>query len=462
MLKLFNSLTRKKETFVPIQEGQVGLYVCGVTTYDDCHLGHAKTYVAFDVIVRFLRSQGYRVCYVRNITDIDDKIINKAQSLGVDVATVTQRYIQSMHDDFELLGLLVPDQEPRATETIPQIIELIEELVAREHAYVAGNGDVCFSVASFKAYGALAHKDLQGLRAGARVAVDEGKRDPLDFVLWKLAKPNEPAWDSPWGAGRPGWHIECSAMTKQCLGEHFDLHGGGFDLQFPHHENEMAQSCAASAKPFVNYWLHVGYLQVDAEKMSKSLGNFLTIEEACQQIPGEVVRYCLLASHYRSQLNYTQDSLSHAFAALSRFYLALRELPIVPLDETVAQDYQKRFVEAMEDDFNTPIALAVLFDLVREINRVRATDRTYAAKLAARLRDLAALLGLLQTDPQVFLQPQSDVESQAIQAKIQEREQARLGRDFARADAIRAQLLEQGIVLEDNAKGTIWRRVSLS
>ncbi len=459
MLKIFNSLTRSKETVKPIVAGQLGLYVCGMTVYDYCHLGHARVMVAFDVIVRYLRQQGYLVNYVRNITDIDDKIIARAAERGVTLEALTATYIAAMREDEQALGIVAPDHTPQATAHVGDIIALIQTLVGNGHAYVTTSGDVCYHVERFPRYGALAHKDLAGLRAGARVAVVSDKQDPLDFVLWKLAKPGEPSWPSPWGLGRPGWHIECSAMSMQCLGAHFDIHGGGADLQFPHHENEIAQSEAASGKTFVNTWMHVGFVQVDKEKMSKSLGNFFTIREVLAKHPAEVVRYVLVASHYRSPLQYSEQALQHAKEALARFYLSLRDLPAVPVDEVIAAEYKQRFYAAMDDDFNTPEALAVLFDLAREINRVREGDRAQAAQLAAILRALACILGLLQQDANAFLRSGTpQLTDAAIDALLIQRQQARVARDWQAADQIRDQLHAAGIVLEDNPTGTLWRR----
>lgn len=451
MLNLYNSLTRAKEPFKPINAGKIGIYVCGMTVYDRCHLGHARSMVSFDVIVRFLRSQGYEVNYVRNITDIDDKIIVRANERGVSINELTSQYIEAMHEDTKALNILPPDLEPRATEHIESITKLINELIAKGYAYLSDNGDVCYQVECFKDYGKLSHKDLEGLVAGARVEIVKEKRSPLDFVLWKKAKPGEPSWPSKWGDGRPGWHIECSAMAMEELGQNFDIHGGGLDLQFPHHENEIAQSEAASGKPFANYWMHVGMLQVNNEKMAKSTGNFFTIEEVLKHHHPEVVRYFLLSSHYRSPLNYCEENLQNAFKALTRLYQALRD--VEAQDGEVDKSWLEKFNEAMNDDFNTPVALAVLFQLSHEVNK------TNSAQLAFSLKHLASVLGLLQSPPEDFLQAGlKEDERDSIEKLIQERLQARAEKNWARADEIRASLAKQGIELEDSAGNTTWRR----
>ncbi|HED19747.1 MAG TPA: cysteine--tRNA ligase, partial [Gammaproteobacteria bacterium] len=387
MLKLFNSLTRKKEEFVPIQPGKVRMYVCGMTVYDLCHLGHARVLVVFDVIVRHLRSLGYDVTYVRNITDIDDKIIARAQENGENIADLTERFITAMHEDAEALGVLRPDFEPRATESMDHILGMIGRLMDNGYAYQGENGDVFYAVGKFDGYGQLSGKRIEELRSGARVDVDQAKRDPLDFVLWKSAKPGEPGWPSPWGEGRPGWHIECSAMSTDCLGNHFDIHGGGMDLQFPHHENEIAQSEAATGEHFVNYWIHNGFVQVDEEKMSKSLGNFFTVREILRRYQAEEIRYFILSSHYRSPLNYSDDNLDKARGALQRLYTALRDVS-ASADADLEPACEERFQAAMNDDFNTPEALAVLFDLARALNRAREQDSGNAARLAYTLSEL--------------------------------------------------------------------------
>ncbi len=457
MLKIYNTLTRQKEEFKPIHPGKVGMYVCGVTIYDHCHIGHGRTFVAFDVVARYLRYSGYQLNYVRNVTDVDDKIIKRAAETGVTCDDLTERLIGDMHADFDALGMVRPDVEPRATQHIGEIIELVQSLLDKEHAYVADNGDVMFIVDSYADYGKLSGQDLEQLQAGARVDVVDAKRNPLDFVLWKMSKPGEPTWDSPWGPGRPGWHIECSAMNSKHLGNHFDIHGGGSDLQFPHHENEIAQSCCAHGGDYVNTWMHSGMVMVDKEKMSKSLGNFFTIRDVLAHYDAETVRYFLMSGHYRSQLNYSEDNLKQARAALERMYTALRDLPeaaAVGGDEQVA-----RFKEAMDDDFNTPEAYSALFDLVREINRQKGEDMAVAAALGARLRELGAVLGILQQDPDAFLKgDEADEEVAEIEQLIAQRNQARADKNWAAADAARNRLTEMGIVLEDSAGKTSWRR----
>ena len=480
MLQIHNSLTRRKEDFVPIEPGKVSIYVCGMTVYDLCHLGHARVMVVFDVVYRYLRERGYDVTYVRNITDIDDKIINRANERGEPFSDLTERFIAAMHEDSEALGILPPTEEPRATAHMGEILTMIRTLIEKGHAYVADTGGVYYAVASFDGYGKLSGKDPEDLRAGARVEVDEAKRDPLDFVLWKSAKPGEPAWDSPWGPGRPGWHIECSAMSTCCLGNHFDIHGGGADLQFPHHENEIAQSEGATGEPFVNLWMHNGFVRVNEEKMSKSQGNFFTVREILARYRAEEVRYFILTSQYRSPLNYDDEHLDNARGALTRLYTSLRGLH--EAEPAGGADFRERFYAAMDDDFNTPEALAVLFDLVREINRLRAEDETAAVGLGAELRYLGGVLGILQDDAELYLKgkPQSVVTAPGIltvhaslhgsvQTKsglsekeidefILQRAAARKSRDWAEADRIRDELLTDGIILEDGASGTTWRR----
>jgi cysteinyl-tRNA synthetase len=460
MLHVYNSLTQQKELFKPINAPKVGVYVCGMTVYDFCHIGHARMLVAFDMITRYLRASGYVVEYVRNITDVDDKIIKRAQENGEAFDALVDRMVAAMHEDLQTLGVLPPDHEPRATQHIPLMITLIQTLIDKGFAYVANNGDVCYHIKQFKTYGELAHQDLEDMRAGARVEVDNTKRDPLDFVLWKLAKPGEPHWDSPWGQGRPGWHIECSAMSIDCLGEHFDIHGGGLDLAFPHHQNELAQSEAATGKKFVNYWLHNGFVQVNKEKMSKSLGNFFTIRDVLKKYSGETIRYFLLASHYSSPLNYSEENLQGAHAALERFYIALRGLDVSNIKLENNNEFEGRFREAMDDDFNTPIAMAVLFDLAREINRLKETDMQQAAQLGALLKQLGGVLGILQQNPEQFLQGKnSDDETQVIEKLIAARKQARQDKNWAESDRIRDELTRMGISLEDTAQGTTWRKV---
>lgn len=457
MLQIHNTLTREKNGFTPIHPGKVNIYVCGVTVYDYCHLGHARTYLAVDLIVRYLRFRGYEIRHVRNITDIDDKIIKRANEINEDINVVTTRFTHAMHEDFKSLGLMEPDFEPRATEYVPQMTQLIQKIIANGHAYVAANGDVYFDVRSFPQYGCLSHHDLDQLESGARVEVVEVKKDPLDFVLWKLAKPGEPSWDSPWGKGRPGWHTECVAMSMDLLGEHFDMHLGGRDLIFPHHENEIAQSQAVSRQPFVNVWMHAGFLQIDKEKMSKSLGNFVTIREALLDHSPETLRYFIAASHYRSPLVYTVDALHQAKQSLTRFYTALRSLPQAKRQQD--SDYEKKFIEAMDDDFNTPIALSVLFDLAHEIQRLRDKDINAAVSHAALLRELGGVLGLLQSAPEVFFQAGSDVDVAKIDALIRARQQARVTKNWAEADRIRKELAEMSIAIEDGSNGTSWKHI---
>jgi cysteinyl-tRNA synthetase len=461
VLRLYNTLTGSKEPFTPMVPGRVRMYVCGMTVYDYCHLGHARVMVVFDVVTRYLRALGFEVTYVRNITDIDDKIIRRAAESGEDIGTLTARYIAYMDEDARALAVLKPDLEPRATQYIEVMTGMIGRLVERGHAYQGQNGDVYYRVASFPDYGRLSGKRPEALRAGARVEVDEAKDDPLDFVLWKRAKPGEPSWGSPWGPGRPGWHIECSAMSTHCLGESFDIHGGGQDLQFPHHENEIAQSEGATGRPFARVWMHNGFVKVEEEKMSKSLGNFFTVREVLERYQPEEVRYFILASHYRSPLHYTQENLDQARQAITRLYLALRECP--DEGETAADDdgYEARFREAMDDDFNTPEALAVLFELARELNRLNEADPKAAGRLAARLRQLGGLLGLLQSAPEDYLRhgaAAGGLPDPEVEYWIGRRNEARVRRDWQEADRIREWLAAQGVVLEDGSGGTRWRR----
>ena len=464
MLTLHNSLSRKKEVFSPITPGQVRMYVCGMTVYDYCHLGHARVLVVFDMVTRWLRASGYAVTYVRNITDIDDKIIKRAQDNGEPFTVLTDRFIAAMHEDSAALGVLPPDHEPRATEYVGNMLTMIRTLIEHGHAYAADNGDVYYSVQSFARYGQLSGKSLEDLRAGERVEVDPNKRDPMDFVLWKAAKPGEPSWPSPWGAGRPGWHIECSAMGSDLLGKHFDIHGGGQDLQFPHHENEIAQSEGAHDCKFVNYWLHNGFVRVDDEKMSKSLGNFFTIREVLSKYDAEVVRFFILRAHYRSPLNYSDQHLDDAKAALTRLYTALRSVdaPAVTLDWN--DPHAARFQSAMDDDFNTPEALAVLFELAAEANRMRVVGSEIAGQLLGQLKSLAGILGLLQRDPEQFMQSgsaseaASEYDAERIEVLLSERLAARKAKDFKRSDAIRDELKAAGVILEDGPQGTLWRR----
>jgi len=461
MLKVHNSLTKQKELFTPIEAGKVKLYVCGMTVYDFCHVGHARVMVVFDVVTRYLRASGYDVTYIRNITDIDDKIIARANENGEDIQTLTERFIKEMHQDADALGVLRPDQEPKATESIAEILTMIETLIERGYAYASDNGDVYYDVSKFDEYGKLSGRNIDELRAGERVAVNEAKDDPLDFVLWKAAKPEEPAWDSPWGRGRPGWHIECSAMSANCLGEHFDIHGGGQDLQFPHHENEIAQSEGAHGCQSVNYWMHNGFVRIDDEKMSKSLGNFFTVREVLEQYPAEVIRYFILTSHYRSPLNYSDDQLDQAKSALTRFYTTLRDVE-AQADVKWQDDeiYGARFQQAMDDDFNTALALSVMADIRQALNKAQeADDGTQASYLAGLLVSFGDVLGLFQQDANAFLAGDADDdESAKIEALIEARNTARAEKDWAKADQVRDELTAMGIVLEDAAGQTSWRR----
>ncbi|MEL4285934.1 cysteine--tRNA ligase [Shewanella xiamenensis] len=458
MLKIYNSITRQKQEFKPITPGKVGMYVCGVTVYDLCHIGHGRTFVSFDMIVRYLRYAGYEVNFQRNITDIDDKIIKRANENQEDCNTLTDRLIGEMHKDFDALNMIRPDFEPRATLHIAEIIDMVERLLARGHAYVAADGDVLFSVASFPEYGRLSGQNLEQLQAGARVEVDDNKQNPMDFVLWKMSKPGEPTWESPWGPGRPGWHIECSAMNSKHLGLHFDIHGGGSDLQFPHHENEIAQSCCAHDTPYVNYWMHTGMVMVDREKMSKSLGNFFTIRDVLGHYDPETVRYFLLSGHYRSQINYSEENLKQARAALERLYTAIKDVDLT-VAPAPAEEFVAKFKAAMDDDFNTPEAYSVLFDMVREINRLKATDMAEASALAVSMKQLADVLGLLHQSPEAFFKGEgSDDEVAEIEALIVERNRARSEKDWPAADVARNRLNELGVVLEDGPSGTTWRK----
>ncbi|MGD8933113.1 MAG: cysteine--tRNA ligase [Chromatiales bacterium] len=461
MLKIYNDLTNQKQTFEPLEAGQVRMYVCGMTVYDLCHLGHARVMVVFDVVFRYLQVLGYDVTYIRNITDIDDKIIKRANENGEPFPTLTERFIQAMHEDAAALGILVPTEEPKATEHMAEILAMIGKLIGNGHAYAADNGDVYYDVRSFPEYGKLSGKSIDDLESGARVEPGEAKRDPLDFALWKAAKPGEPAWDSPWGKGRPGWHIECSAMSTTALGDTFDIHGGGADLTFPHHENEIAQSEGATGHPFVKYWMHNGFVRINDEKMSKSLGNFFTVREILERYRAEEVRYFILTSQYRSPLNYDNEHLDNARAALTRFYTALRGLP--GAEPSGGESYRERFHAAMQDDFNTPEALAVLFDMVREVNRLRETDQLAAAAMAAELKGLGEILGILQDEPEHYLRGgdkeiEDGLSDAAIEGLIQQRIQARTAKDWAEADRIRDELQTAGIILEDGPTGTNWRR----
>jgi cysteinyl-tRNA synthetase len=464
MLQIYNTLTRRKEVFAPIVPGQVRMYVCGMTVYDYCHLGHARVMVVFDMVARYLRQTGLQVTYVRNITDIDDKIIRRAAENDEPIGALTERFIAAMHQDERALGVLPPDREPKATDSIAGIVDMIGRLIDRNLAYVGGNGDVFYAVSGFPDYGRLSGKNLDDLRAGERVEVDQAKRDPMDFVLWKMAKPGEPAWDSPWGRGRPGWHIECSAMSTHCLGHHFDIHGGGMDLQFPHHENEIAQSEGATGEKFVNVWMHNGFVRVNEEKMSKSLGNFFTVREILGRYRPEVVRFFILNSHYRSPLNYCDENLDEANAALTRLYTALRGLPLGGSDPLepggCSSGFVDRFHQAMSDDFNSVEAIAVLFELAREINRLRSDDVLAGIELGRLLRELGGILGLLQADPEEFLKGglcADSADEAYIETQIQARLDARKSKNWAEADRIRSHLAELGITLEDGPNGTTWR-----
>ncbi|MCX7083944.1 MAG: cysteine--tRNA ligase [Methylococcales bacterium] len=460
MLKIYNTLTRKKEVFTPRIEGKVGMYVCGMTVYDYCHVGHARVMVVFDTVARYLRYSGYDLTYVRNVTDIDDKIIQRANENGEDISQLTERFIDAMHEDERALSVLPPDHEPKATQSIPDIISMIEVLIKNGLAYVGNNGDVFYAVTKFDNYGKLSGKNLDDLQAGERVDVDLAKHNPLDFVLWKMAKANEPAWESPWGLGRPGWHIECSAMSTCCLGNHFDIHGGGMDLQFPHHENEIAQSEGATGETFVNVWMHNGFVRINEEKMSKSLGNFFTVREVLKQYKPEIIRFFILSSHYRSPLNYSDEQLNEAGTALTRLYTALRDCDANSQDFDM--EYKARFDQAMEDDFNTPVALSVLFDLARELNKSKDL-KDKAASLAATLKQLAGLLGILQEDPESFLKSgavNGESESDAaIDQLVQDRLNAKQSKNWALADSIRDNLKALGVIVEDSPNGTSsWRR----
>ena len=459
MLQLHNTLSNSKVPFTPIDEGKIRLYVCGMTVYDYCHIGHARVMVSFDVITRYLRHAGYQVEYVRNITDVDDKIIKRAAENGESCEQLTQRFIDAMHEDELALNVLPPDQEPRATGHIQAIRDMVQTLIEKKYAYAASNGDVYYRVEKFDGYGKLTNRKLEDMRAGARVDINDVKENPFDFVLWKAAKKDEVSWPSPWGEGRPGWHIECSAMTKCCLGNHFDIHGGGPDLPFPHHENEIAQSEAANGETFVNYWLHAGAVRVNKEKMSKSLGNFFTIREVLAKFPAEIVRYLLTASHYRSQIDYAEDALVEAQRALDRLYTAMDQLELQ--DVSLEGPYLDRFNSAMDDDFNTREAISVLFEMAREVNRLKRDTDPQAAVLASQMRGLGNILGLLELDPQAYLRGEAgegDLADANVDALVVQRQQAKLDRNFALSDQIRDQLKVVGIVLEDSKEGTVWKR----
>jgi cysteinyl-tRNA synthetase len=465
MLQIQNSLSGKKEVFTPIEAGKVKMYVCGMTVYDYCHIGHARVLVVFDVITRYLRKiyGADNVTYVRNITDIDDKIITRAIENGEDINSLTERFIAAMHEDSDALGVKRPDIEPRATEHMDNILKMIQTLIDKGIAYQGDNGDVYYQVSKFDGYGKLSKKNLDDLQSGSRVEVEQSKRDPMDFVLWKMAKPGEPFWDSPWGDGRPGWHIECSAMSAHCLGDHFDIHGGGLDLKFPHHENEIAQSEGCTGHKFVNYWIHNGFVRVDDEKMSKSLGNFFIIRDVLKSYAPEVIRYFILNSHYQSPLNYSDENLNKAKASLTTLYQSLLDIELsqddVKLDEN--SDYAQRFFQAMDDDFNTPIAMSILFEMSHELNRLKASDAQQAQALAQQLKKLAELLGLLENDTKQFLQGsavEGGLSDDEINQLIQERAAAKQEKNWSECDRIRDVLVAEDILLEDTPEGTRWRR----
>ena len=459
MLCIYNTLTHEKEEFRPINKGKVGIYVCGLTVYDYTHLGHARMLVSFDVIVRHLRAKGFEVTYVRNITDIDDKILARATENKEVFSDLTARFIVSMHEDEKALSVLPPDIEPRATEHIASMISMINTLVQKDYAYKAENGDVYFSVVNFPEYGKLSKKKMDELLDGARVGVGELKRDPRDFVLWKSSKDGSVGWDSPWGYGRPGWHIECSAMSTEALGNNFDIHGGGSDLLFPHHENEIAQSQCATGCKFANYWMHNGPLRVDNEKMSKSLDNFFTVREVLKSYSPEVIRYLLISSHYRSPINYSEQSLQQSAKALERVYIGLKGLELKSAKSLTNSRYERAYVEAMDDDFNTPEALGILFEMVAEINKIRSTNFDLACQLGKLLLRLGNFLGILNLSPEEFLRGEDDlnINRSEIDNLIQERETARAVKNWQRADEIRDQLLKMKVVVEDNASGSDWR-----
>jgi cysteinyl-tRNA synthetase len=462
VLKIYNTLSRQKETFKPIELGKVSMYVCGMTVYDLCHVGHARVMVIFDMVARYLRHSDFDVLYVRNITDIDDKIIKRANENNESITELTERFIDAMNQDSKALGVIPPDMEPKATQHMDQIIKMILTLIEKKHAYVGSNNDVYFDISTFDQYGKLSGKNIEELQAGERVEVQEEKDDPLDFVLWKAAKADEPSWPSPWGDGRPGWHIECSAMSTHCLGNHFDIHGGGQDLQFPHHENEIAQSVCSTGETFANVWMHNGFVRIDEEKMSKSLGNFFTVREVLKEYQAEVIRFFILSSHYRSPLNYSTDNLEEAKSALSRLYTALRESNATS-DVEPLKKYVEEFNTAMDDDFNSPKAISILHELARESNRVTDKSSKEATELAATLKFLANVLGLLEDEPQAFLQGKAstsddELDEDAIQKLIDERNEAKTEKNYAKADEIREQLASKGISLEDTPQGTIWRR----
>ncbi len=461
MLRIYNTLNRQKEEFHPINPDKITIYVCGMTVYDYCHMGHARVLVVFDVIVRHLRRRFPNVKYVRNITDIDDKIINRALKNKESINDLTKRFIDAMHEDERALGVLKPDAEPKATDAIDQILYMIESLMEKGIAYQGKNGDVYYSVHDFAGYGKLSGKNLDELEAGSRVDIETDKKNPLDFVLWKIAKANEPSWQSPWGEGRPGWHIECSAMSTQHLGNHFDIHGGGMDLTFPHHENEIAQSEGANGHAFVNTWMHVGFVNINEEKMSKSLNNFFTVREMLKDYSGEVLRYFIVSSHYRSPLNFSKTNLNHAKTSLTRLYTAIRGLSAskAAMDEVSQRfDYEVRFNTALDDDFNTPIALSILFELAKMVNSQRQQDFDLANALAQLLKKLGGYIGILQVEADMFLKQGTALSATDIDEKIKQRNDAKDDKNFILSDQIRDELYEFGILLEDSVDGTTWRR----
>ena len=456
-MKIFNSLSGKKEDLSPAETGKISIYVCGMTVYDDCHIGHARTFLSFDMIVRYLRSKNIEVNYIRNITDVDDKILMRAEETKQDPTVLTNRYIERMTSDFNALGMISPDKEPRATENIQIILELINKLIAGGYAYHEGR-DVYFSVESFPNYGKLSNQKMDEILSGARIEIDKEKKNPADFVLWKRSEEGL-AWDSPWGRGRPGWHIECSAMSMDALGESFDIHAGGSDLKFPHHENEIAQSESATGNKFVKYWMHTGPLRIDKKKMSKSLDNFLTIRDALKNYPYEIIRYFLLSSHYRSPVNYSEAALKEAKAALDRLYTSIHDVDISEEGVAAKGPHTEQFQQAMDDDFNVPEALAVLFDLAKAVNKAKENgDQERTRLLVNELIHLTKPLGLLQQDPEIFLKSGVNVNESEIEALIDKREEARDSGDYSAADEIRDQLFEQNIILEDSKDGTFWRR----
>ena len=460
MLHIHNSLTKQKELFTSIVPGKVKLYVCGMTVYDFCHVGHARVIVVFDIVTRYFKASGYEVNYIRNITDIDDKIIARANEKNETIQELTERFISEMHKDADALGAERPDAEPKATESISEMLVMIETLISKGLAYTAGNGDVYYDVSEFPNYGKLSGRNINELRAGERVEVNEAKNDPMDFVLWKAAKPGEPAWESPWGMGRPGWHIECSAMSAHCLGEHFDIHGGGLDLQFPHHENEIAQSEGAHGCQSVNYWMHNGFVRIDDEKMSKSLGNFFTVREVLKKYQAEVVRYFILTSQYRSPLNYSDEQLEQAKNSLTKFYSALRG---IEADESVIwqnnEEYGARFKAAMDDDFNTALALSVMADVRQDLNKLLEQGSSgQQGYLAGLLHSFGEVLGLFQQDTEAFFDSDKGDDVELIKALISARNKARDDKDWGKADQVRDELKARGIILEDAAGKTIWRR----